>query len=348
MTSSVTLLRTSERKDFKRCPWLWNEHWVKGLSSRRVPTWSWFGTAVHKGLEVRYPEGTKRGKAGDMIDAFVEACDNETRRVYTEGGELDEQEIVDGIVLGTAMLKGYLNEYGEDNDWVVIGNPETTFQIDVPHPLDPTRAIVVYAGTWDLLVWSKSRKKFFIVDHKTRKSFPSNWDFYDLDDQAGSYQWVAPEILVHLGLMTKKETKDLRGLYFNILRKHLPDRRPVNDEGKSLNVNGSVSKVQPAPLFHRHLSERSQAERATQGRRVQQEALVMEKMRSGELPIFKTPQEECLRCPMYEYCLADEYDYGEGQELAREILMTRDVYRDHREAMAEGGVELKIKSKKVK
>ena len=55
------LIRTSERKDFKRYPWYWREHWVKGLSSRRVPTWSWFGTAIHKGLEARYPEGAVRG-----------------------------------------------------------------------------------------------------------------------------------------------------------------------------------------------------------------------------------------------------------------------------------------------
>jgi hypothetical protein len=344
----IPLLRTSERKDFKRCPWLWQESWYKMLRTRRVPTWSWFGTAVHKGLEARYPEGAKRGKPGDMIEAFVEAVGNETRKVWTEGGELDEQEIVDGKELGIAMLRGYLNEYGDDKDWVVIGNPELTFQIDVPHPTDPTRPIAVYAGTWDLVVWSKSKKKFFIVDHKTRKAFPSNWDFYDLDDQAGSYLWVAPEVLEFLGLLTKKELKDLRGLYFNILRKHLPDVRPRNAKGECLNLDGSVSKRQPAPLFYRHLSERAPAERAQQGRRVQQEARWMESIRNGTLEAFKTPTEDCIRCQLYEYCMADEYDKEEGAELAKDILMTRDVYRDHREAMADGGVEIKISRPKKK
>ena len=382
--TTIPLLRNSERGDFKRCPWLWEQSWLKGLTTSRVPTWAWFGLAIHKGLEVRYPVGDKRGSVADMIDAFVEACENETRKIYSEGGEFEEDEVVDGIELGKAMLLGYVEEYGEDKQWTVL-HSEQSFQIDVPHPNDPNRVIVVQAGTWDAVVYDKTTKMFWVVDHKTRKSFPSNWDFYDINDQAGTYLWVAPEVLTHMGVLTKKEAKRIRGLIFNALRKHLPDERPIGPDGQRHNnpkkehfyealkshydfpnparlptiavlkemaeesgitVWGDVSARQPAPLFHRQEVERSLEERVKQGQRVQAEALWMEQVRNGTLPAFKTPSEDCVRCIMFEYCQADEYDYEEGQELAKAILRHRDPYRDHREAMESNGVEVHIKAKK--
>lgn len=386
MTAAPPLLRNSERGDFKRCPWLWEQVWLKGYTTRRVPTWAWFGTAIHKGLEVRYPVGNKRGSVADMIDAFVESCEDQTRKIYSEGGEFEEDEVVDGIELGKTMLLGYVEEYGEDKQWEVI-HSEQSFQIDVPDPLDPSKVIVVQAGTWDAFVRDKVEKDFWVIDHKTRKTFPSNWDFYDINDQAGTYLWVAPEVLTHMGVITKKEAKKIQGLIFNALRKHMPDVRPTGPDGKKhnspnkahfyealkdhyeLNPNrlpaipvlaemaneqkiqvwGDVSARQPSPLFHRQPVERSLQERVQQGQRVQQEAQWMREVREGRMPAFKTPTEDCVRCIMFEYCAANEYDKEEGEELARTILRHRDPYRDHREAMQEGGIELhQIKSAKKK
>lgn len=368
------LLRTSERKDFKKCPWLWHESWLKGLTTIRTPTWSWFGTAVHKGLEARYIPGKKRGREKKVLEAFEEALDGEIRKIYTEGGEVEDAEIVDGKELGFAMLRGYIEEYGEEKHIEVI-HSEQSFQIDVPDPNDPSRVVCVYAGTWDSL-W-RIDGRFWIVDHKTRKSFPSNMDFYDIDDQAGSYMWVAPEVLIHMGILTKKEAKKIDGLIFNLLRKHLPDTRPLGPTGerhnkpvkadyeaalspvmdlptrlpviavleqwaqeRKIKVWGEVSKVQPAPLFHRAIVERTLEERVKQGQRVQAEAAWMDAIRTGAMPLFKTPNEDCVRCILFDYCQADEHDYDEGQEIARAILRNRDPYRDHREAMERGGVVL--------
>lgn len=369
---TIPILRTSERNDFKRCPWLWDATWVRGLRSRREPTWAWFGTAIHKALEVRYPEGKKRGKASDVHDAFDAALDGQVRRIYTEGGELDDVEIVDGRTLGHAMLTGYLEEFGQDKHWQVI-HSEQPFQIDVPHPYDEGRTLVVYAGTWDLVVYDLIEKVYKVVDHKTRRSFPKNWSFYNINDQAGSYLWVAKEVLVHKGLLKKKD--NIEGLVFNALRKAMPDDRPTNAAGEACNkptkqhyldalgystaprgvtvadleqqasergikVLGDVSKVQPQPLFHREEVYRSPQERVTQARRVQAEALVMNEMREGRLPLFKTPTEDCVRCQLFEYCELDEQDRDEAEEFARVTLVRRDPYRDHREAMEQGGVTL--------
>lgn len=375
----LPLVRTSERNDFKRCPWLWKESWVKGLTSNRTPTWSWFGTAIHAGLEVRYKPGKKRGSTKKVLEAFEESMDGQIGKIYTEGGEVEESEIVDGRELGIAMLKGYIEEYGEEKHIEVIGS-EQSFQIDVPHPTKPGEVICVYAGTWDSL-W-RIDGVLWVVDHKTRKQFPANTDFYDINDQAGSYLWVVPEVMLHLGILNKKEVKKIMGLQFNLLRKQMPSAREVEADGmvhnkpvkadyeaalspfmnlptrlptiavleqwaasEDIHVIGEVSKVQPQPLFKRIEVERSLKERAQQGKRVQDEALWMNAVRNGEMPVFKTPTEDCVRCQLFDYCQADEHDHQEGQELAQVLLRRRDPYADHREAMERGGVVLKSKEK---
>lgn len=371
---AVPLLRTSERSDFRRCMWMWDQCWNKGLRSRREPTWAWFGSAIHKGLEHRYPIGKKRGSKADMIGAFEEALEDQIRRVYTEGGELDEVEVVDARELGKAMLLGYVQEYGNDSQWQVI-DTEGTFQIDVPHP-SKDRTLVVYCGTWDLVVYDLVEKVYKVVDHKTRRGFPSNWGFYRINDQAGSYLWVAPEVLAAKGVF-KKDTP-IEGLVFNALRKHLPDTRPLGPDGlahnkpikahyhaaldaaevaysgkdtitvlhslatqKGLTVLGDVSKVQPAPLFHREEVYRSPRERVSQAERVQNEALIMDMVRKGKIKATKNPQEDCVRCPIFDMCELHEQDPDEGWEYANATMVVRDPYRDHREAMKEGGIEVK-------
>lgn len=379
--SGVPLLRTSERNDFKRCPWLWDKVWNKGLRSSREPTWAWFGTAWHKGMEAYYPVGRKRGKRIDVKDAFIEHLDNEVRKVYTQGRDVDETDIVDGKELGLAMIDGYFDMYGKDSDWEVI-HTEQPFQIEVTDPRDPSRVLVTYAGTWDALMWNRRTKSFWIWDHKTRKAFPSNFEFYGINDQAGSYLWVAPEILRHLGVFGKKDT--IEGLVFNTARKAMPYLGDVNEDGLATNkprkehyieriteaglhiparptlatletltgqyglkVYGDPSARQPAPLFHREMIYRTEQERVTQAERVQGEAMAMAEMRSGNLPLWKTPTEDCVRCTMFEYCSLDEADKEAGRQFANATLKRSDPYRDHRTDFADKGASLDTPVKKI-
>lgn len=373
---SIPTLRTSERNDFKRCPWMWQETWLAGYGSRRVPTWAWFGTAIHAALEVYYPIGVKRGKLGDTLDAFEASVGKETGRIWTESPNaiLDEQEVVDAKELGRAMLIGYAERYGQDTEWEVI-HTEQPFQIDVAHPTKPEQNLVVYAGTWDSLMRHRHSKEFWLWDHKTRKTFPSDWSFYNINDQAGSYLWVAPEVLRHMGIFGPKDS--IEGLVFNALKKSIPDTRPVNAEGLSTNqpkkehylraleaadvhipakalvsdlaelaesfkvkVFGDPSLRQPVDLFHREEIYRSQEERVKQAERVQQEAIAMRDIRTGKRKAWKTPTEECVRCKIYEYCEADEANINEGKEMRDTILMRRDYYADHHRAMVDKGIDL--------
>lgn len=372
--TGAPLLRNSERQDFRRCAWMWKQTWINGVRSKREPTWAWFGTAIHRGLEARYPVGLKRGKPSDVHDAFDAALNDQERRIYTEGSEVDPDAIVDGRILGHAMLTGYLDTYGNDSHWQVL-HTEQPFQINVPHPLQPGAVIAVLAGTWDLAIFDRNEKVYKIVDHKTRRSFPSNWAFYNINTQAGTYLWVAREVLIHKGIIKKKDV--ISGLVFNTLKKAMPDVRPRNADGLATNkplkahyvlalqqfttivetrfsvaqlkemaeergikVLGEVSNVQPVPLFHREEVWRSPQERVTQARQVQNEALLMDGMRRGTLPVFKNPTEDCTRCKLFEFCELDEQNPEEAAEFARMTMLIRDPYADHREDMTRGGIKL--------
>lgn len=369
---AVPLIRTSERGDFKSCQFYWYWHWVRGLGSPNVPTWSWFGTAIHRALEHRYPVGLKRNPLPEVLEVFEEACEGELRRVWEQDGEIEDETWHDGVALGKAMLTGYIKKYGDDSRWQVI-HTEQPFQIDVRHP-KTGRLIAVYCGTWDLFVWDRIDKVYRLVDHKTRAQFKQDWSFFDLNDQAGSYLWVAPEVLRHLGLLGKNDQID--GIVFNMLRKAMP--QPVAEDGirynmpkkphylaalagvgvvpgprtslKSLaelarehhlDVKGDARAVQPTPLFRRYTTRRGIEQRVNQGRKVLAEATQMDMVRRGRLPILKHPTEDCVRCPLFDFCQLDELEPEEALQYAATMLVQRDMYADHREAMQETGVEVR-------
>jgi hypothetical protein len=369
---AVPLIRTSERGTFKECQWRWYHEWHLGLRGPNVPTWSWFGTAIHKALEVRYPVGLKRGPLGDVLDAFEDACDGEHANIWEKGGDLDDEEVHDSMELGKAMLTGYIKHYDQDSRWQVI-HTEQPFQIDVRDPRTG-RLIAVYCGTWDLFVWDRQDKVYRLVDHKTRKQFKQDWTFFDLNDQGGSYLWVAPEVLRHLGLLGPKDHID--GIVFNMLRKampqptaedgiryNLPKRQHYHDalnaariefpvkatlpklaaiaQENHVEVRGDPRAVQPTPLFKRYTTRRGLEQRVNQGRKVLAEATHMDLARRGRLPLLKTPTEDCVRCPLFDMCQLDELDPAEAQAYAATMLVKRDPYADHREAMQETGVEVK-------
>lgn len=347
------LLRTSARKDARRCWWLWDQHWEQGWSPQRPPTWSIFGGAMHKALEVRYRKGRKRGSVDAACAAFLEYLNGEVRKVgvdlFEEEYERQERaaeeqgkavKLVPAHELGPIMLEEYVKRYGDDAEWEVL-HVEQPFQINVPYPADygpryRGKTMVVYAGTWDSFMRNLGTGEFWVWDWKTCKKFP-DVETLEYDDQRGSYLWVAKEVLVHKGLLRPRDT--ITGLYFQYMKKALPDPRPRNAAGEALNQNGTVSMKQPAPRFLRYESRQSPERIARQVERVQAEAEAMALMRSGELKPYKNFTHECKRCIIFDMCTAHED--GDDWELLRdELYVVRDPFADHREAMAEGGIEL--------
>jgi hypothetical protein len=140
MTSSLPILRTSERRDFLQCQWRWWQSWRMG---RRVagepPLALWFGGLVHDALADYYIPGKKRGP--HPAETFARLAGDEISFMKMElAGEFGNVEIdwVDAKALGISMLEGYVKQWSaEDEEWEII-QAERTFQLDVPAPVQVT------------------------------------------------------------------------------------------------------------------------------------------------------------------------------------------------------------------
>lgn len=237
----TVILRTSERRAFKRCPAKWWWAYREGLVPKGAESTAlWFGTGVHLGLAEWYLPGTKRGPhpaetfaafAGDAVTA-IKVADADEQRVA---------EYVDGKELGIKMLEGYVERYGTDPQWDFI-SAEQTFSLNVPWPRDDRQALwivdpesgdilVEYDGTFDGVYRDLETGRLELLETKTCKGIQTS--HLSMDDQAGSYWAVANHTLRSQGLISRSET--LAGINYNFLRKALPDDRPVDDEGYATN-----------------------------------------------------------------------------------------------------------------
>lgn len=235
----LPILRTSERRAFKRCPAKWWWAYREGLKPKGAEkTPLWFGTGVHLGLAEWYLPGTKRGPhpaetfakfAGDAVTAIKTAdADEETLAQYVDGKEL-----------GIAMLEGYVKRYGTDPQWEFI-QAEQAFDLDVPWPDADRQAIWVvdkgsvmlrYAGTFDGVYRDLVTGRIELLETKTAKAIQTS--HLSLDDQAGSYWAVASHTLAARGLIKRGER--IAGINYNFLKKALPDDRPRDAEGYATN-----------------------------------------------------------------------------------------------------------------
>lgn len=325
----LQMLRTSERGSFKECPLKWHWSTNEGLAAKRDSNPLWFGQGIHIALAEWYQKGLERGE--HPADTWEDFCADEKRFIPTEYDE-DERKYVEAKELGIAMMEGYIEEYGNDERWDVIAT-EQTFNLLIADPRVPRlpsgkrKALVKYVGTFDGVYRDTGSGEIFLMEHKTAAGIST--DHLPLDDQAGSYWYVADRVLRKQGLIGPRES--IAGIMYNFMRKGLPDDRPRDEKGNALNKDGTISKRQSPPLFQREPVWRSRGERATMERRIQDEALHMEAMRNGTLPIYKRPTRDCSwRCEFYKMCMLDEAG-ADVEEYKEAVYRKRDPYGDHRE-----------------
>lgn len=330
MTEDPPFIRTSERKDFKRCPWKWHQLWRMGLKPKgREAEPLWFGSGVHEALAQWYQPGLKRGiHPADFWEDWV--GDEEVRIRTAVNGNYQDDVWEDAKLLGTKMLEGYVEEYGEDETWDVIAIEEP-FQIEIPYRRkDGVQAI--YAGTFDGVYRDLTDMSIRLMEHKTAKQISTS--HLPLDDQAGSYWAVASDILRHRGVL--KPGDNIAGIMYNFLKKAMPDDRPKDAEGHALNKDGSISKRQPSILFLREFVERSRGEVQTQIQRIQNEASWMAAARKNPDILFKTSTQDChWQCPIYDMCTLHERGGDDWKEFRRAMFTRRDPYADHRKSASE-------------
>lgn len=333
MSEEPPYLRTSERKSFRRCPQQWWWAWVQGLRSKGRPaTQLWFGTGVHIALAEWYDGGFHRGP--HPSDTFAKWVGEEVEdiRVLTEVTEDDKnimvEEFLDAKELGISLLDRYVAAYGKDKDLETLA-VEQPFQVEI---VDSNgNVIAIFSGTFDGAFLDHRDGRIYLWEHKTASRISTA--YLSLDDQAGGYYAVADTVLRHQGILAKNEHID--AVLYNFIRKAAEDDRPINKEGLYLNKDGSVSKQQPGPVFYREPVSRNRREVQQQFRRMRNEVTIMNKMRTGELPVIKNTAWDCPRCPFYAMCVLDEKNPRAARELMDQGFVTYDPYLEHRKSAAE-------------
>lgn len=228
--------------------------------------------------------------------------------------------------------------------------------------------LVIYNGTFDGVrrdEWNDGA--LWLWENKTAAQI--RLTHLSLDDQAGSYWAIAADWMNAQGI--KFAGGQLHGIMYDFLRKGKPDTERTRDElGRirnkptkqhfydaleqfypdvasskntlndladladkhKLTVYGDVSKVQGSPLFVREEVWRTAAERRTQIKRIQNEALHMEAMRTRALPLYKSPgMNTCGGCDFKNMCELHEQN-ADWKEFRAEMYDVRDVYADHRKS----------------
>lgn len=320
------MLRTSERRDFKRCPQKWWWGYRNGLVPIRTQNALWFGIGIHIALAHFYGPGFERRK--DFVEKWEEYCDeDEGSRLLRYEGEEGEAKWTEARDLGIAMLTGYREHWGLDKHWDVVVT-EMPFQIEIPSLDNPDETEGVFASTIDGVYWDKNDRRLKLMEHKTAKAL--TFDHLKQDDQGGSYWAIANVILRDKGILKPKQR--IGEITYNFLRKALPDERPTDSEGFALNKDGSRSKQQPKPLFARESVLRTPEQCKIQIDRMSAELRVMNLMRDRTLPIYKNPTRDCSwDCSFKQMC--ELHDTGaDWKDFRRIAFKVRDPYADHRKA----------------
>jgi hypothetical protein len=321
------IITTSERKSFATCPQQWFWSFRCGLTStQEKPDAYWFGIGVHEALAEWYGLGFKRGPhpaktfrawVGEEVRMIKASHSDRDREWY------DEQLYLDAGELGTAMLTAYVDTYGRDDDWEVLAI-EQPFELEI---VDDDEVVAIFTSTFDGVERDAIDGKPYLMEHKTAAYI--SLAYLRLDNQAGSYFAAASLVLRHQGIIGPDE--NIEGIQYNFLRKSKPDPRPRNAGGAYLNKDGSISKVQPPPAFVRpEPIERSPREVNRQVERIADEVSIMNKMRTGELPVTKNTGIHCVRCPFFDMCVLHEKGGAAWKEFRDAEFARHDPYARYR------------------
>lgn len=322
--TGLPTLRTSERSAFRRCPQKWWWEYRDGLVPKgEVPDARWFGIGIHLALAEWYGKGKRRGRHPAKV--FAEWCGDKIREIRAAMSErdsdwYDEPKYEDAYELGVAMLNHYVETYGKDPEWHVIAT-EQSFQVKVQRAGKP---IAIFASTFDGVIRDESDGEIYLMEHKTASQI--QLPYLELDDQAGVYWAVAQAVLRAKGVL--KADESIAGIVYNFLRKSKPDPRPRNATGAYLNMDGSVSKKQPADPFVRHIVERQPQEQKSQMERLSDEVAWMNAVRSGTLPVIKNTTKDCTFCDFFDMCKLHERGGDAWKELKRSLYTQKDPYAD--------------------
>lgn len=314
------MVRNSERNTFARCRQRWQWAYRDYLTPRNVKPALRFGDLIHQALAAYYKPSrilTKVVRGPNPVGVFTDLYDKQLE-IYTDFGmKTEEDEWVNARDMGIEMLTNYMEQYGRDDRYVVI-KPEVPFEVEL---YDGEEFVCNFVGQFDAVIYDRHNGKYGLFEHKTAKTIKTA--HLSMDEQAGSYWAFAPAWFGSKGL------PELDFVLYNFLRKGSKDDRPQNEKGQYLNKDGTVSKRQPSPLFHREVVRRSKASSQSVIDRVVQQAKEMHMIDEGILEPIKSITSDCTwQCDFFDMCELHERG-ADWQEYRRLEMTTWDPYEAH-------------------
>lgn len=293
------LVRNSERALWLRCrqahQWAYRERLKPKVEAPHFR----FGTLVHAAMEARYPVGDRRGP--HPAKTFAKLYDSELKKAMDFGFRDEDDNWLNALDVGVAMMNGYVEQYGRDSDFTVIAS-EQTFKTPVKVLLpDGSTRTVNFVGTFDGVWLDRVRNRLVIKDYKTTKNDPEKNNHLILDEQASTYMSFGVSFLHRMEIL--KPGVWPQYMLYTFMKKQKPDERKKNAAGQYLNNDGSVSKKQPTKLFHRERIHRDKATRLRYRARVVEQFAEM-----LTAPVYKSPANPnpCGFCEFADMCEVHE------------------------------------------
>lgn len=257
--NTIIPVHTSDRATFKMCRrrWDWSSPMRQNLHRKPsiygINTAMWFGTGVHKAVELMYDPSLKRDPVetfltwyniqtlgGVVTDEDMElgfASDlpvvsrHEMSQTSVLTGLLDllpdveEAELIEHMTLGVGMMNFY-KEYAERNDKFAVIAAEHDFSIPLfdkkgNEVIDRTSGKPVhYRGRLDAIIQDLDNGRYFVMDHKSAAKADGEQYIRKLekDEQCTSYAFSAEREAELYDL----EYKEISGVLYNTLWKGFP------------------------------------------------------------------------------------------------------------------------------
>lgn len=184
--TGIVTVSYSELDNYRQCPLKWYlkniERWSppeKGPALTKGGLW-------HTALEAHYLSLKASQDSGQPDEWRLKAANDAVQLALQPS---NESEFLDLILW---MYEGYVDRWGVDRDWRILG-VEVTRVMPLPHP-DGTpgkRGRYKLKGKIDLIIRDLSfpTRPIRIVDHKSGQNLPSDKEL-DIDDQFGLYEWL--------------------------------------------------------------------------------------------------------------------------------------------------------------
>lgn len=324
MLRQLPVIRQSERVDFKRCMKKWFWRWRKGLVPKQQDYGALtLGTWMHTALEWRYTN--PRYKGHPLYVAFDTVSSAALHAAVGEGTPQHQLEKAEELrALGLGMAKGYDRLYDRDPDIDPMG-AEIPLKFDI---VDGCRVVAIHRLKPDLL-YRNPKDEIWLLENKTAKQIST--EHLSIDDQARGYAAMSERALKNAGYL--KSNEQVKGVMYNFLRKIMPDERPKNTQGLSLNKDGTVSKQQRTPEFVRYPVVLSRASKRQALNHIAREASMITRMtlalrekRMSPDSLMKTPHKSCPKlCEFFTMCEMEEQG-GDIHEMQRTAFNRRDPY----------------------